>query len=207
MRVLGNILIVIGLAGATLGLLMLIPVFVMNVGAAWERTPQLGLFRLYSVLYYADHPQVVEALSCSKGRQESINAPGYEPALDPSTGRQLYRSALDCLQPKTHRTFVGWCPAILELVRLCASVAYPVEVRQLPGFEDGLTRFATSPCDVNEARGWELLRLIYNPKEAPSKSMPNAICLHPRMLAVHFVDNDASSQHSRIYFPSAKSAR
>jgi hypothetical protein len=91
----------------------------------------------------------------------------------------------------------------VELLGLCASVAFPEQVRKLPGFEDGLARYATSPCAVDEARGRELIRLIYAPNAAPSKSMPNAICLNPRMLAIHFVNDEGTSRHSRLYFPAA----
>jgi hypothetical protein len=206
MKAIGNTLIVIALAGAVLGLLALVPVFVMNVGSAWERNAHTGLFRLYSALYYADHPENVEALTCSQGFREEANTFGETSAVDPVTGRRLSRKALDCIRPTPYGTFVGWCPTLLRLLGGCASVAYPVDVRTLPEFEAGLERYANNPCAIDEARARELIRLIYMPKEAPAKSMPNSICLNPRMLVVHFVDESAKSQHSSVFFPS-KAAR
>jgi hypothetical protein len=85
-------------------------------------------------------------------------------------------------------------------------VAYPVDVRTLPEFEAGLERYANNPCAIDEERARELIRLIYMPNAAPAKSMPNSICLNPRMLVVHFVDESAKSQHSSVFFPS-KAAR
>jgi hypothetical protein len=206
MKAIGNTLIVIALAGAVLGLLALVPVFVMNVGSAWERNAHTGLFRLYSALYYADHPENVEALTCSQGFREEANTFGETSAVDPVTGRRLSRKALDCIRPTPYGTFVGLCPTLLRLLGGCASVAYPVDVRTLPEFEAGLERYANNPCAIDEARARELIRLIYMPKEAPAKSMPNSICLNPRMLVVHFVDESAKSQHSSVFFPS-KAAR
>jgi hypothetical protein len=66
MKAIGNTLIVIALAGAVLGLLALVPVFVMNVGSAWERNAHTGLFRFYSALYYADHPENVKRWLAAK---------------------------------------------------------------------------------------------------------------------------------------------
>jgi hypothetical protein len=206
MKAIGNTLIVIALAGAVLGLLALVPVFVMNVGSAWERNAHAGLFRLYSALYYADHPENVEELACSQGFREEANTFGETSAVDPVTGRRLSRKALDCIRPIPYGTFVGWCPTLLRLLGGCASVAYPVDVRTLPEFEAGLERYANNPCAIDEERARELIRLIYMPNEAPAKSMPNSICLNPRMLVVHFVDESAKSQHSRVFFPS-KAAR
>lgn len=206
MKAIRNTFIVIAMAGVVFGLLALTPIFVMNVGSAWERNAQLGLFRLYSALYYADHPDNVEALACSKGFQEDVSAFGAPP-VDPATGRRLSRAALDCIRPTAYRTLVGWCPALFELLSICASVAYPEDVRKLPGFEVGLERYANDPCTLDEARGLELLRLIYAPKSAPAKSMPNSICLSPRMLVVHFVDESARSRHSSIFFPSKPASR
>ena len=207
MRAIGNTLIVIALAGVVLGLLALVPVFVMNVGSAGERNADTGLFRLYSALYYADHPEDVEALACSEGFREQPKTFGDPTAVDPVTGRRLSRKALECIRPTPHETFVGWCPTLLRSLGGCASVAYPVDVRTLPEFEAGLERYANNPCAIDEARAGELIRLIYMPNEAPAKSMPNSICLSPRMLVVHFVDKSAKSQHSRVFFPSTPASQ
>lgn len=192
--------------GVALSILTLLAIFVvtfpflagyysMTIGAAFESRGQYAPFGFYSSSYYGDHRADVEGMACSRAVREVYGPirPGWP---------QILTHPLGCLEPSEPPVAISWCPALLRVFfGMCTSVAYSDEVRQLPGFVEGLQKFLVDPCVMDETRAAEMRLRAFDPKEFAGRYSKNDLCLRPRIVVVYFVDARDKITKTIWHFP------